>query len=82
MVGKQKYVERSSYRVRVLKAIGGGIKIPTQIADDSGILRSHISNVLTELKNEELVECLNPNAKKGRIYRLTDEGIDILENIK
>lgn len=82
MIDKQKYIENSSYRVKVLKTIGEDIKIPTEIASDSGILRSHISNVLRQLKDENLVECLNPDARKGRLYRLTDEGSEILEEIK
>ena len=33
-------------------------------------------------KDKELVECLNPNARKGRLYRLSDEGLDILDKVK
>lgn len=77
-----KYVNRSKYRVRTLRAIGDGIKIPKEIAEDSGILQNHISNVLRELKDKDLVECLNPSARKGRLYRLSDDGLDILDKIK
>ena len=65
-----------------MKAIGEDVKIPTEIAEDSGILRNHISNVLRELKEKELVECINPKSRKGRLYRLTEEGSDILDEIK
>lgn len=82
MDDKVRYVKRSSYRTNVLKAIGEGVKIPTEIAEDSGILRNHVSNVLRDLKENELVECLNPNSKKGRLYRLTDEGSDVLKDLK
>lgn len=82
MNNKRRYVEKSSYRVKVLKAIGGDVKIPTEIAKDSGVLRSHVSNVLRELKDEDLVECLNPKSRKGRLYRLTQEGSDILDDIE
>lgn len=82
MVDKQRYVEKSSYRVNVLKAIGGDVKIPTEIAEDSGVLRNHLSNVLRELREKDLVECVNPEVRKGRLYRLTDEGLDILDEIK
>ena len=77
-----KYVNRSKYRSRTLKAIGEGIKMPKEIANDSGILQNHISNVLRQLKDKNLVECLNPNVRKGRLYRLSDEGLDILDKIK
>ncbi|WP_458404877.1 transcriptional regulator [Methanobrevibacter sp.] len=82
MVDKLKYVKRSSYRVNVLKAIGDDVKIPTEIAEDSGVLRNHVSNVLRELKEKDLVECVNPNSRKGRLYRLSDEGFKILDDIK
>lgn len=82
MDDKSKYVKKSSYRVNVLKAIGDDIKIPTEIAEDSGVLRNHVSNVLRELKQKDLVECVNPNSRKGRLYRLTDEGCDVLKDIK
>ena len=77
-----KYVNRSSYRVRAMKAIGDDVKMPKEIAEDSGILQSHISNVLRELKDKDLAECLNPNVRKGRLYRLSDDGLEILDRIK
>ena len=41
-----------------------------------------ISKVLSELKSKEIVECINEEARKGRLYRLTDTGKDVLETIK
>ncbi len=76
------YINRSSYRARVFKAIGEDVKMPKEIAKDSGILQNHISNVLRELKNQNVVECLNPNVRKGRLYRLSDDGLEILDKIK
>lgn len=55
--------------------------IPTQIAENSGIRTNHISKVLGELKAHELVECINPEAKKGRLYRLAEKGEDIVGNL-
>lgn len=77
-----KYVNKSTYRVRTLKAIGDGVKMPKEIAEDSGILQNHISNVLRQLKEKDIVECLNPNVRKGRLYRLSDEGLEILDKLK
>ena len=77
-----KYVNRSKYRVNTLQAIGDGVKMPKEIARDSGILQNHISNVLRELKDKDLVECLNPDVRKGRLYRLSDDGLEMLDKIK
>ena len=74
------YVQISKYREKTL--IGDDVKIPTNIAKDSGIRTNHISKVLSELKSKEIVECINEEARKGRLYRLTDTGKDVLETIK
>ena len=76
------YVQISKYREKTLKSIGDDVKIPTNIAQDSGIRTNHISKVLSELKSKDIVECINEEARKGRLYRLTDTGKDILDVIK
>ena len=75
------YVEISKYREKTLKSIGNNVKIPTNIAKDSGIRTNDISKVLSELKSKEIVECINEEARKGRLYRLTDTGKEVLESI-
>ena len=75
------YVQISKYRTKVMKALEEDVKIPTAIANDSGIRTNHISKVLSELKAHELVECINPEVRKGRLYRLTDKGKKVNENI-
>nr|WP_250416647.1 transcriptional regulator [Methanobrevibacter sp. TLL-48-HuF1] len=64
-----------------MKAQDGNVKIPSTIARDSGIRTNHISKVLSELKAHELVEYINPEARKGRLYRLTDKGEEVTQNI-
>ena len=76
-----KYVKRSSYRCRVIKALGTQIMMPKQIAENSGILLNHISTVLRELREKDVVECLNPALRKGRLYRLSDKGLEIFDEI-
>ena len=77
-----KYVKNSSYRCKVIKSIGTTVKIPKEISEDSGILLNHISTVLSELKEKDLVECICPNLRKGRLYRLSDDGLEILDELK
>ena len=64
-----------------MKSLDGDVKIPTAIAKDSEIRTNHISKVLAELKEHELVECINPEVRKGRLYRLTNKGEKIINNI-
>ena len=65
-----------------MKALEGDVKIPSVIAKDSGIKTNHISKVLAELKAHELVECINPEVRKGRLYRLTNIGDDVVKNLE
>ena len=82
MLKEMSYVEISKYRVKVMKALEEDVKIPSQIAKDSEIRQNHISKVLSELKAHELVECINPEVRKGRLYRLTDKGSELVKNIE
>ena len=75
------YVKRSGYKTKVLKSLEKGVKIPSGIAKDTEILTNHISAVLKQLKDYELVECINPEVRKGRLYRLTDKGRKVLEKL-
>lgn len=75
------YVNISSYRVKTVKALKDETKIPTEIAKDSEIRPNHISKVLKELKECGVAECLNEEARKGRLYRLTSLGDEIAENL-
>ena len=65
-----------------MKTLDGEVKIPTVIARDSGIRTNHVSKVLSKLKAHELIECINPEARKGRLYRLTDKEDDLVKNLK
>lgn len=76
-----RYVEMSGYRTKVLKSLEKGVKIPSGIAKDTEILTNHISVVLKQLKDYELVECINPEVRKGRLYRLTDKGRKVLDEL-
>ena len=80
MLEELSFVKASSYRKKVLKSLGHP-KTPTQIADELKIHRNNISNTLKELKQYGLVECINPEVRKGKLYRLTDKGEKISKNI-
>jgi len=75
------YVDISTYRKKTVKTLNNNVKTPTQIANDSGIRTNHISKVLRELKEKDVVECINEDAKKGRLYRLTSLGEEIAKKL-
>ena len=81
MLKEISYIKISKYRTKVMKSLDGEVLIPTQIARSSDIRPNHISKVLAELKAHELVECINPEVRKGRLYRLTEHGEEIVDKL-
>ena len=79
---KYAYVNISTYRAKTVKALKDEVKTPTQIANDSGIRTNHISKVLKELKETGIAECINEECRKGRIYRLTSLGNEIVDKLE
>ena len=49
------YVISSTYRTEVMKTLIDQPKIPSKIAADIGIKQNHISNVLNQLKDKQLI---------------------------
>lgn len=82
MLTEISYVQISQYRTKVMNALDGEVKIPSNIARDSGIRTNHISKVLGELKEHELVECINPEVRKGRLYKHTEKGEQVVKNLE
>jgi predicted transcriptional regulator len=75
------FVQRSTYRQRVLTSLDGNVLMPKEIAERSNIKTNHVSKVLSELKSKELIEIINPEVRKGRLYRQTNKGKIVSKNI-
>ena len=82
MLRKYGYVLSSSYRVKTMKAMQDEVKTPSKIAEDAGIRMNHISKVLKELKDTGVAECINPEVRKGKLYRLTSVGEEIVNKLE
>ena len=78
----KQYILISKYRYSVLCVLSiDDVKIPTQISMETGIRKNHISKVLSELKEKSLIECINEDSKRGRLYRLTSKGALVRKEI-
>ena len=64
----------STYRQKVLKCLQGKTLTPSEIAKQVNLRLNHVSMVLSGLKENGLVTCLNEESKRGRLYELTDLG--------
>ena len=73
---------RSENRIKVLKSLKNGYKIPSVISKEIGDNSNHVSKYLKTLKDAELVECLNEDDKRYRFYNITDKGKYYLDKVE
>lgn len=71
------FVGRGRMRRQVLKALTKP-NSPTDLAKQLDNDRSTISRVCIELTEKGLVECLTPDERMGRYYRITEAGKKVL----
>jgi len=62
-------------------ALRGSVKTPSEISRQTGIHKGNVSKVLGELQKKGFVVCLNPSSKKGRLYRLTNDGQNVAKKV-
>ena len=73
------YIKVSSIRFETLRSLKDSFMMPSEIARITGYRTTQVSNALRDLKEKELVRCMNEDARKGRIYQNTELGLLILE---
>jgi DNA-binding HxlR family transcriptional regulator len=73
------FIKGSKYREIIMYEIGNNFKMPKEISKSKNIHLSEVSRALKGLKEKEIVEVINPNAKKSRIYQLTPKGKELLK---
>jgi DNA-binding MarR family transcriptional regulator len=75
------FVARGSVRKKVLKALLRP-NSPTELARTLDIERSTVSRTILALVDVGLVECLTPDEKMDRYYRVTETGEKVAEIIE
>ena len=73
------FIKVSKARYNCIKSIGENYKMPSEIAKETDMRITQISNALHDLKSKEIVICLNEDTLKGRLYKNTDLGLEILK---
>ena len=81
MVTAISLLKSSEYRLKIVKSIGKDTVTPSEIAEKIGIRLNHVSTFLKELKENNLVKCLNENTRKGRLYELTELGQNAIDKL-
>jgi len=76
------YIMASKYRQLIIEKLSKKNYLPSILAKETNIKFSHISRSLKELSDKNLVECMNKDSKKGKIYALTELGKEVSELMK
>jgi predicted transcriptional regulator len=75
------FVLVSKHRISILRNLNKSQITPTLLAKKLGLGNSHTSVLLKGLYVKELIICINPDKKKGRLYEITDNGKIILAKV-
>ncbi|MEW6063562.1 MAG: ArsR family transcriptional regulator [Nanoarchaeota archaeon] len=67
------FILRGNRRKRVLLYLSDP-KIPKQIAQECNMSLSNVKASLIDLEKRDLIKCLTPKQRIGRVYKLTEEG--------
>lgn len=81
MVTALSLLKSSGYRLRITQTIGNNTLTPSEIAEKTKIRLNHVSMFLKELKENNLVKCLNEDTRKGRLYELTETGKNAINKL-
>jgi DNA-binding MarR family transcriptional regulator len=74
------YISSSKHRTAVARRLYESPAIPKNIKEDTNRQYSRVSEALSDLQDEGIVELLSPeDRKKGRLYILTDRGEEAWE---
>jgi len=76
------FVLASTYRTNIMLMLSSRMAMPKQMAKVTNLRIGHVSNVLKSLVDKGLIECVNSEAKRGRIYGLTPTGKRIFEMMR
>ena len=72
------YIKRSNNRYNLVMNMNKKFKMPSEM----DLRINQISAILSDLKKEDIVTCINEDAKIGRLYKLTEKGIEAYNLIK
>ena len=82
LLEKVAYVLASEHRKNIILYLDDELHTPKQIGDAINVRTNHISNLLAQLRKNDLVYCATPKIRKGKLYSLTDDGRYVLNYLK
>ena len=82
LLEKVAFVLASEHSKNIILYLDDELHTPKQIGDAINVRTNHISNLLAQLRKNDLVYCATPKIRKGKLYSLTDDGRYVLNYIK
>lgn len=76
------YLVASKYRMKILLSLAEKPKTPKEISKELGLYISHVSSTLSDLSSKGIIQCLNPNQKRGKLFYLTETGKDLEKELR
>ena len=74
------FVLSSEKREKIIKSLEHPTT-PTKISKETGVTKAHVTRILKRFEELKLVVCKTPDKRKGKIYLLTDKGMEILSKL-
>lgn len=78
---KYAFVLASPNRQKIILALDKE-KIPSQLAKELKMQDANVARALRELTKSNIIKCLNPKNKRGRLYELNALGLSILKKLR
>ena len=76
------FIRQSPNRTKVLKTIGDDVLRPSEITNKTHVHINNVSRSLKQMREKNIVYLINPDSKRGRLYKLTYDGKEVLKNLK
>ena len=76
------FIKASRHRLHIFKELSKYEQTPKELQENLNIHFSQISLALKELLERDLIQCLNDDSRKVKIYGLTNKGKEILGSFK
>lgn len=74
------FIKSGKYRIELMVLLKNGILATAiEMAGKIGVYLSQVSRTFSKVEEKGVISCTTPNRKKGRIYRLTERGIKVLD---
>jgi predicted transcriptional regulator len=75
------WVLRGKQKRKIISTLDEEPKMPSEVKEETNLSLNNVSDILRLFAEKKLAKCLNPEAKTGRLYVLTEKGKIIRDKI-